>query len=77
MDSQDRKLQQRIARRKEKVQRLIAKQQKNLSALDSDTYPHPQDYWQALSRTQKKLRRLEQELQALKAGRLSRLSGSG
>lgn len=38
MDSQDRKLQQRIARRKEKVKQLIKQQKARLAALDSATF---------------------------------------
>ncbi len=70
MNAQERKLLQRIARRKEKVQRLIREQEARLTALDSATFLRQQDYTQATSLVRKKLYSLEQELAALEAGRL-------
>lgn len=70
VDPQDRKLQQRIARRELKVQRLIREQETRLAALDSATFLRQQDYLQAMSIVRKKLYYLEQELSALEAGRL-------
>ncbi len=67
---QDRKLQQRIARHKEKGQRLSRVQDARLAALDSTTFLRQQDYLQAMSIIRKKLYYLEQELSALEAGRL-------
>ncbi len=70
MNAQERKLLQRIARRKGKVQRLIREQEARLAALDSATFLRQQDYIQATSLVRKKLYSLEQELAALEAGRL-------
>ena len=71
MDSnQKRKLQQKIDRRKEKVQRLIGEQETRLAALDSATFIRQQDYMEAKGKVRKKLQRLEQELSALEAGQL-------
>ncbi len=70
VDTQDRKLQQRIARRKEKVQRLIGEQETRLAALDSATFLRQQDHIQAKNSVRKKLHRLEQELSTLEAGKL-------
>ena len=70
MDVQDRKLKERIARRKEKVQRLIGEQEAILATLDSSTYRHQQDYRRALGLARNKLYRLKQELLVLDAGRL-------
>ncbi len=70
MDLQDRKLQQRIARRKRKVQRLIGEQKTRLAALNSATFLRRQDYLKATSTVRKKLHRLEQELLILEAGQL-------
>lgn len=70
MNPQDRKLQQRIARRKEKVQRLIEQQKNRLAALDSAAFLRHKDYLQAVSIVRKKLYRLEQEFLALEAGKL-------
>ncbi|MDO9535517.1 MAG: hypothetical protein Q7J85_09365 [Bacillota bacterium] len=70
MDPQERKLQQRIARRKEKVQRLIGEQETILTALDSLTFLRQQDYLRALSLARNKLHRLKQELLVLESGRL-------
>lgn len=70
MEPQDRKLQQKITRRKEKVQRLIAEQQARLAALDAATFLRQQDYFQAKNTVRTKLHRLEQELSLLDAGQL-------
>ncbi|GEM_PF-2409943 len=70
MNAQERKLLQRIARRKGKVRRLIREQEARLAALDSATFLRQQDYTQATSLVRKKLYSLEQELAALEAGRL-------
>ena len=71
MNSQDRKLKQRITRRKEKVQRLIGEQEAILATLDPvpDRH-HQQDYLRALSLARNKLHRLKQELLVLESGRL-------
>ncbi|MDO9536125.1 MAG: hypothetical protein Q7J85_12540 [Bacillota bacterium] len=70
MDPQDRKLQQRIVRRKKKVQRLIREQEVYLATLDPDNNQRWGDYLQLLSRSRNKLQRLKQELLALEAGHL-------
>ncbi len=70
MNAQERKLLQRIARRKGKVRRMIREQEARLAALDSATFLRQQDYTQATSLVRKKLYSLEQELAALEAGRL-------
>ncbi len=70
MNAQERKLLQRIKRRKGKVQRLIREQEARLAALDSATFLRQQDYIQATSMVRKKLYSLEQELAALEAGHL-------
>ncbi|OPL09771.1 MAG: hypothetical protein AVO34_04975 [Firmicutes bacterium ML8_F2] len=70
MNSQERKLQQRIARRKEKVQRLIGQQEAYLSALDPVNYRRRRDYLRVLSQSRNKLNRLKRELLALEAGQL-------
>ena len=70
MDAQDRKLKERIARRKDKVQRLIGEQEAHLAALDSATFLHKQDYYKAASAVRKRLYHLEQELLVLESGRL-------
>ena len=70
MDAKDRKLNQRITRRKEKVQRLIEEQEAILITLDSSTYRHQQDYLRALGLNRNKLYRLKQELLVLESGHL-------
>lgn len=70
MDTQDRKLKQRIARRKEKVQRLIVEQEAFLTTIDPMVYRHRQDYLRALSSGRNKLHRLKQELLVLESGQL-------
>lgn len=70
MDTQERKIQQRIARRKEKVQRMIGEQETRLTALDSVTYLRQEDNLRALRLVRNKLYHLKQELQALESGML-------
>ena len=73
MYPQNQKLQQRIARRKVKVQRLIKEQEARLAAIDSSTFPNPanhKDYLQSMSMVRKKLNHLEKELLELEAGKL-------
>ena len=70
MDRRNRKLQLRIARRKEKVQRLIMEQEARLETLDLAAFPHQRDYLRAVSTSRRKLHRLERELSALEDGRL-------
>jgi len=68
--SQNRKVQQKIARRKEKVQRMISEQETRLAALDSAIFLRQEDYQKAVSIVRKKIYRLEHELSALEAGYL-------
>ena len=70
MDTQERKLKDRIERRKEKVQRQMNEQEAYLATLDPATYQYRKDYFQALSTGRKKLYRLKQELLVLDSGRL-------
>ena len=70
MNSQERKLQQRIARRKEKVQRLLREQETYLAALVPSSFLCYKNYLQAMSTARKKLHRLKQELLVLGAGHL-------
>ncbi|NLJ57027.1 MAG: hypothetical protein GX334_08290 [Firmicutes bacterium] len=70
MENRERRFQQRITRRKEKVQRMIKAQQTKLAALDAVTYLREEDYRQALKRVREKLYRLQQELRGLEAGLL-------
>jgi len=71
MDTQDRKLNERIARRKEKVQRLIEEQEAILAALGPmPDRQHRQEYLRTLISGQNKIRRLKQELLVLESGRL-------
>ncbi len=55
MNSQNRKLRLRIARRKEKVQRLIEQQEAYLATIVPDNYQHRQDYLRDLSQSRKNL----------------------
>jgi hypothetical protein len=68
MDRQKIKMQQRIDRRKRKVQRMIGEQEIRLNALDSVTYLRRADYLRDLQTVRGKLYRLKQELQALESG---------
>ncbi len=70
MDTQDRKLKQRITRRREKVERMIEEQKARLAALESATFLHQQDHYKATGMVREKLYRLEQELMVLESGRL-------
>ena len=70
MNTQERKTQQRIARRKKKVQRMIREQKTRLAALDSVTYLRQEDYLRALRLVKNKLYCLKQELQGLESGML-------
>jgi hypothetical protein len=70
LDTWDRKLKERIERRKEKVLRLIEEQEALLAALNPANFQHRQDYFQALSTGRNKLSRLKQELSVLESGRL-------
>jgi hypothetical protein len=68
MSVQDRKLQQRIARRKERLQRLIAEQEARVASVRAATYLRRENYMRDLSRAMGKLHWLKQELSALEAG---------
>ena len=70
MNFQDRKFQQRIARRKEKVERLIHEQEARLAALEEAAFLRQQDYHEAKNSAKKKLYRLEKELTLLNEGYL-------
>ena len=70
MKDQERKLLQRIDRRKAKVKRLIEEQNAYLAALKEVTFLREGDYRKALLLGRKKLNRLKQELRELEAGRL-------
>ena len=66
----NRKMQLRIARRKEKVQRLIREQDAHLETLDLAAFPHQRDYLRAVRKSRSKLHRLERELSSLEDGHL-------
>jgi regulator of protease activity HflC (stomatin/prohibitin superfamily) len=66
----DRKLQQRITRRKEKIQRMIEYLENRLIALDSVVFLRQEDQQKALARVFNKLNKLKQELRILESGRL-------
>ena len=68
MNTQNRKLKQRIVRRKEKVERMIEEQKARLAALESATFLHQQDHYKATGLVREKLYHLEQELMVLKLG---------
>ncbi|MDP2856631.1 MAG: hypothetical protein Q8P50_01470 [Bacillota bacterium] len=70
MSADDRRLQQRIAWRKERVQRLIAEQEARLASIRLAAYLRRGDCIRDLSRALGKLQRLRQELAALEEGRL-------
>lgn len=70
MKNQERRFQQRITRRKEKVQGMIKEQKTKLAALDTITYLRQEDYRQALERGRNRLYRLQQELRGLESGLL-------
>ena len=70
MHIRERRIQQRIDRRKRKVRRMIREQKVRLAALDDVTFLHQEDRRQALARIKNKLHRLEKELRGLKSGML-------
>jgi hypothetical protein len=70
MYPQNQKVQQKISRRKVKVQRLIKEQEARLAAIDPSTFPSHKDYLQSMSMVRKKLNHLEKELIELEAGKL-------
>lgn len=70
MANQERKLQQRIARRREKVLRQIEEEEARLAAMDSVTYLRQEDYVHDKQLIQNKLYRMQQELKNLENGRL-------
>jgi len=71
MDPDDRKLNQRIAKRKDKVEKMITRQKLIIKNIDPTAYKDHKDYLRELSATTQKLNRLEQELIILKSGRLA------
>jgi hypothetical protein len=70
MYPQNQKVQQKISRRKVKVQRLIKEQETRLAAIDPSTFSSHKDYLQSMSMVRKKLNHLEKELIELEAGKL-------
>ena len=70
MDPSERKLNQRIARRKEKVEKMITKQKIIIKGMDPFAYQDYTDYLRELSSATNKLHRLEQELMILESGKL-------
>ena len=70
MYPQNRKQQQRIAKRKVKVQQMIKEQEASLAAINPDEYDNQQDYQRALKQYKSKLERLQQELRTLEAGKM-------
>ncbi len=66
MTTKDRKFQQKVTRRKEKVGRMILEQQVRLDLLD----PKHEEYYRKRRSLQAKLSRLEQELRSLEASSL-------
>lgn len=66
----DRKLQQRIVRRKEKIQRMIEYLENRLIALDSVVFLRQEDQQRAISRVFNRLNKLRLELKVLESGRL-------
>lgn len=73
MTADDRKFQEQRARRKERVQRLIAEQEARLASIRLATYLRRGGYAQDQGRALGKLHRLRQELAALEAGPWSEL----
>ena len=71
MDLSERKLKQRIANRKEKVEKMIAQQEAEIISIDSASYQHYKDYLHDMSMAVHKLNRLKQELEILKSGSLT------
>ena len=70
MDPEERKLNQRIIRRKEKVEKMITMQKLIIRGIDPSAYQDYTDYLRDLSSVTQKLHRLEQELMILKSGKL-------
>ncbi len=68
----DRKLEQRIVRRKEKIRGMIEHQEARLIALDSVIFLRQEDQQKAIARVINKLNKLKMELGALESGRLPR-----
>ena len=71
MDPEERKLNQRIIKRKEKVKEMIDTQQSIIDNLDPSSYHNQSYYFRALSVATRKLHRLQQELVILESGRLA------
>lgn len=71
MDTAERKLNQRIARRKEKVGKMIAQQKALIKSINPSAYEHHMDYLRDLSSATHKLHGLQQELAILESGRLA------
>lgn len=70
MPTRERKIQQRIARRKRKVRRMIREQEVRVAALEAVTYLRQEDRRRTMERAKNKLYRLKQELRGLKSGLL-------
>ena len=70
MYPQNRKQQQRISKRKVKVQQMIKELEASLAAVNPDEYDNQQDYHRALKQCNSKLERLQQELRTLEAGKM-------
>ncbi len=70
MYPQNRKQQQRIAKRKVKVQQMIKEQEDSLATVNPGEYDNQQDYQRALKQYKSKLERLQQELRTLEAGKM-------
>ncbi len=68
MNTRERKIKQRIERRKEKVLRMIGEQEALLIALEAVIFLRREDYRSAQEQIRGKLYRLQQELQALESG---------
>lgn len=68
MNTRERKIKQRIERRKEKVLRMIGEQEALLIALEAVIFLRREDYRGAQEQIRGKLYRLQQELQALESG---------
>ncbi|MEX2356040.1 MAG: hypothetical protein WD535_03295 [Thermaerobacterales bacterium] len=73
MATEDPKLQKRIDRRKEKVERLIAQYQSRLESIDQAVYLRPENHQRDVSAAMSKLQQLQQELAGLESGRRPRL----
>ncbi len=71
MNPDERKLNQRITRRKEKVIKLVAQQEAEISRIDMIEYQQYKDYVHDMGLAVHKLNRLKQELAILESGRLA------